>query len=73
MKRGCHAEAKEHSVAAGGGVGAAPYLVGEQGPEMFVPSHAGQLLNSGETQQRMGDKLMLSNVTIGIDSFGGIA
>ena len=59
-------------MAAGGGVGAAPYLVGEQGPEMFIPSQGGQLLNSGETQQRMGDRMVLSNVTIGVDSFGGI-
>jgi hypothetical protein len=50
----------------------APYLVGEQGPELFVPSAAGQLLNNGATQNTIGNGMKLNNVTIGIDSFGGL-
>jgi TP901 family phage tail tape measure protein len=52
--------------------GGAPYLVGEQGPELFVPEAAGQLLNNGATQNNMGSGMKLNNVTIGIDSFGGL-
>ena len=50
----------------------APYLVGEQGPELFVPEAAGQLLNNGATQNSIGNGMKLNNVTIGIDSFGGL-
>ncbi len=50
----------------------APYLVGEQGPELFVPEAAGQLLNNGATQNTIGNGMKLNNVTIGIDSFGGL-
>jgi len=53
--------------------GKSPYLVGERGPELFVPNTAGQILNNGETNSILGgDKVVLKNVTIGIDSFGGI-
>ena len=50
----------------------APYLVGEQGPELFVPEAAGQLLNNGATQNSIGNGMKLNNVTIGVDSFGGL-
>ncbi len=53
--------------------GGSPYLVGEQGPELFVPETAGQLLNNGATQSNMGSGMVMKNVVIGIDSFGGIA
>jgi len=52
--------------------GGSPYLVGEQGPELFVPESAGQLLNNGATQNSIGSGMVMKNVTIGIDSFGGI-
>jgi TP901 family phage tail tape measure protein len=49
-----------------------PYLVGEQGPELFMPDTSGQLLNSMQTQDTMGGRTVMKNVTIGIDSFGGM-
>ena len=50
-----------------------PYLVGEQGPELFFPNSSGEVLNSMQTQSIMGsNRTVLKNVTIGIDSFGGI-
>ena len=52
--------------------GGSPYLVGEQGPELFVPETAGQLLNNGATQNTIGSGIVMKDVTIGIDSFGGI-
>ena len=58
----------------GGGMAGAgsPYLVGEQGPELFVPSQGGQVLNTASTSN-IGGNMQFRNVTIGIDSFGGLA
>ena len=60
---------------AGGGSmgGGRPYLVGEQGPELFMPGNSGQMLNTGQTQDLLGGRVVLKDVSIGIDSFGGIA
>ena len=52
--------------------GGAPYLVGEQGPELFMPDTSGKLLNNGATENTIGSGMKLNNVTIGIDSFGGL-
>ena len=49
-----------------------PYLVGEQGPELFMPDEPGQLLNNGATQNSMSNGMVMKNVTFGIDSFGGL-
>ena len=59
---------------AGGGSMSAnrPYLVGEQGPELFMPGNSGQLLNNGQTNNLLGGPVVLKNVTIGVDSFGGL-
>jgi len=59
---------------AGGGNMSAnrPYLVGEQGPELFMPGSSGQLLNNGQTNNLLGGPVVLKNVTIGVDSFGGL-
>jgi len=52
--------------------GGSPYLVGEQGPELFMPEGGGQMLNKGQTDNIMGSKVMFTDAVIGIDSFGGI-
>jgi phage-related minor tail protein len=60
---------------AGGGSfgGGSPYLVGEQGPELFVPNGGGKILNSMQTREALGrNKTVMKNVSIGIDSFGGL-
>ena len=60
---------------AGGGMpmGNRPYLVGEQGPELFIPDRSGKILNTMQTQESIGSgKTVMKNVTIGIDSFGGL-
>jgi hypothetical protein len=60
---------------AGGGMpmGNQPYLVGEQGPELFIPDRSGKILNSMQTQESIGSgKTVMKNVSIGIDSFGGL-
>ncbi len=60
---------------AGGGMasGTRPYLVGEQGPELFIPDRSGKILNSLQTQETIGSgKTVMKNVSIGIDSFGGL-
>tara|TARA_R110002074_G_scaffold187989_1_gene353651 strand:+ start:422 stop:2938 length:2517 start_codon:yes stop_codon:yes gene_type:complete len=49
-----------------------PVMVGEQGPELFMPGQAGQVLNNAETNNILGNDVVMRNVTIGIDSFGGI-
>ena len=54
------------------GVGG-PVMVGEQGPELFMPGQSGQVLNNAQTNNIMGSGVTFRNVTIGIDSFGGIA
>jgi TP901 family phage tail tape measure protein len=59
-------------MAAGGGVGGKPYIVGEQGPELFIPNQAGQVLNNSQTEDYLGGTVF-RNVTIGVDSFGGLA
>ena len=60
-------------MAGGGGMSAnRPYLVGEQGPELFMPGSSGQLLNNGQTNNLLGGPVVLKNVTIGVDSFGGL-
>ena len=49
------------------------YLVGEQGPELFVPDRSGKILNTMQTQESIGSgKTVMKNVSIGIDSFGGL-
>ena len=63
-----------HPMASGGGMNRGqPYLVGEQGPELFMPGTSGQVLNNAQTQGMMGGNVVLKDVTIGIDSFGGLA
>ena len=49
------------------------YIVGEQGPELFVPDRSGKILNTMQTQESIGSgRTVMKNVSIGIDSFGGI-
>ena len=52
---------------AGGG-----YIVGEQGPELFMPGQAGQVLNNAETNNMLGKGAVFRNATISVDSFGGL-
>jgi hypothetical protein len=47
-------------------------MVGEHGPELFIPGQTGQVLNTAETNNILGSDVVMRNVTIGIDSFGGI-
>ena len=49
-----------------------PVMVGEQGPELFMPGQAGQVLNNADTNNILGSDVVMRNVTIGVDSFGGI-
>ena len=56
----------------GSAMGGRPYLVGEQGPELFMPGTSGQLLNNPQTNSLLGGKIVLKDVSIGIDSFGGL-
>ena len=61
-------------MAAGGGMGGGrPHLVGEMGPELFVPSQSGKVLNSSQTENMLSGKVVFKDVTIGVDSFGGLA
>jgi len=73
----------------GGAAGARPYMVGEQGPEMFIPGQSGKILNSSQTRDILAgnfnsgtsmnnntlviNRAVMKNTSIGIDSFGGIA
>jgi len=54
---------------AGGGPVAAgtPYLVGENGPEMFVPSTAGRITNSSETRRMGGGSVINISVEGQVD------
>ena len=53
--------------------GGGAYMVGEQGPELFIPDRPGKILNSMQTQESIGSgKTVMKNVSIGIDSFGGL-
>lgn len=46
----------QKSLATGGSVhGKQPYIVGERGPELFVPHSAGSIVNSNNTRSAMGD------------------
>lgn len=46
----------QKSLATGGAVhGKQPYIVGERGPELFVPHSAGSIVNSNNTRSAMGD------------------
>ena len=38
-----------------------------------MPQGGGQMLNKGQTDNIMGGGIVFNDVTIGIDSFGGIA
>ena len=49
------------------------YVVGEQGPELFVPGQAGQVLNKAQTDNMMEKEVVFRNARISIDSFGGLA
>jgi len=75
-------------MAHGGMATGAPYLVGEQGPELFVPGQRGQVLNSNNTRNILAgnfnsgvgmnqntviiEKAIMKNTSLGIDSFGGL-
>ena len=41
----------------GGQVGRGPYLVGERGPEIFVPNASGQVLNNRRTEDILGESM----------------
>lgn len=59
--------------ATGGSVSSqTPYLVGEQGPELFIPSAAGRVASASETVQAGGDRAGVS-VSIAIDARGAEA
>ena len=75
-------------MAHGGMATGAPYLVGEQGPELFMPGQRGQVLNSNNTRNILAgnfnsgvgmnqntviiEKAIMKNTSLGIDSFGGL-
>ena len=50
-----------------------PVIVGEQGPELFIPGQSGQVLNNAETNNMMEKDVVFRNARISIDSFGGLA
>tara|TARA_R100000697_G_scaffold121626_1_gene149159 strand:- start:398 stop:2704 length:2307 start_codon:yes stop_codon:yes gene_type:complete len=50
-----------------------PVVVGEQGPELFIPGQSGQVLNNAETNNMMEKDVVFRNARISIDSFGGLA
>ena len=50
-------------------VGGQPYLVGERGPELVVPSSSGQVLNTRETSALGGNSVNVTVVTPDADSF----
>ena len=50
-----------------------PVVVGEQGPELFIPGQSGQVLNNAETNNMMERDVVFRNARISIDSFGGLA
>tara|TARA_R100000963_G_scaffold35034_1_gene31211 strand:- start:10263 stop:14291 length:4029 start_codon:yes stop_codon:yes gene_type:complete len=45
------------AMASGGYLGNGSYLVGEQGPEMFMPNQAGQVINNQRTESILRDQL----------------
>ena len=55
--------------ASGGKVGAnQPYLVGERGPELFVPSSAGNIKNNSDTSSMGGGKGTVINQVINVSA-----
>jgi phage-related minor tail protein len=55
-------------LAAGGGVqGGSPYMVGEQGPELFIPSGAGSIIPNGKIGGMGGNTYVTNNISA-IDS-----
>jgi translation initiation factor 1 (eIF-1/SUI1) len=56
-------------LAGGGSVnGGNPYLVGERGPELFVPNSSGSIMNKHNTQNSMGGGGTVVNQTINVQS-----
>ena len=53
---------------AGGGTTAGPVLVGERGPELFVPSSAGVIRNNHDTKNILGGSSTVVNQSINIDA-----
>ena len=47
-------------MANGGRVGKQPYMVGERGPELFMPSSSGQILNTQKTQKILAESTDLA-------------
>ena len=55
--------------ASGGNVNSnQPYLVGERGPELFVPSSAGNIMNNSNTKSIGGKNGTVVNQTINVDA-----
>jgi hypothetical protein len=51
-------------LASGGGVqGGSPYLVGEQGPELFIPSGAGNIIPNSRMSSAGGNTYITNNIT----------
>ena len=64
-----------HARQGGGGMyGNTPYLVGEYGPELITPgAGGGKVYNYSQTKGMLGSgRTVMKDVTIGIDSFGGL-
>lgn len=49
--------------------GGTPFLVGERGPEMFVPGSSGNIMNTRETQGMGGTQVTMNVTTPDADSF----
>ena len=47
-------------MANGGRVSKQPYMVGERGPELFMPSSSGQILNTQKTQKILAESTDLA-------------
>ena len=52
------------------GQNAKPYLVGEQGPELFVPSSSGQVINNSRTESILRNQLSSGRLGAGTGSGG---
>ena len=53
---------------AGGGAISGPRIVGERGPELFVPSSAGSIKNNMDTKNLLGGSTTVVNQTLNIET-----
>ena len=68
LKTSTFGEILKGSAGGGAAYGGQPMLVGERGPELFVPHSAGRIMNNASSQRAIGGGSIVVNQTINVET-----